>query len=160
MKFWPLIRERAEKAGFSESDGTLLLLSCGAEDALTILAELRAFNPTLTSVDTIISVLTLCSVPSPERTIAGLAHSVLKPGGTFLYFEHVRSPLADVAWWQHVWTPIRRLAFDGCSMNRPTDVLIDGLEGVWETKESWGLEGEPVDHLFIHRVGRYVKTST
>ena len=40
--------------------------------------------------DTVVTSCTMCSVPSPDRVFAELVR-VLRPGGTLLMFEHVRS---------------------------------------------------------------------
>ena len=47
------------------------------------------------SFDTIICTLALCTIPDPERAVAE-AHRVLRPGGRFVAFEHVRSPARPV----------------------------------------------------------------
>ncbi|KII84799.1 hypothetical protein PLICRDRAFT_57318 [Plicaturopsis crispa FD-325 SS-3] len=154
--FWPQIRERAAEAGFTEESKTLLMLPCGAEDVLSILSALRDFGG-LEGVDTILSVMTLCSVPAPQRTIRGLVRDVLNPGGEFLFYEHVLSPRADVAWWQRAWTYVWRIVFDGCRLDLPTDVWFDELESVWAKKEVWYRKDESEEELFRHAVGRYVK---
>jgi SAM-dependent methyltransferase len=41
------------------------------------------------SVDCIVSVLSLCSIPDPERNIAAL-YRLLRPGGRWYVYEHVR----------------------------------------------------------------------
>ncbi|KAF4565471.1 hypothetical protein EYR36_002042 [Pleurotus pulmonarius] len=153
----PRIRETAKAAGFEEADGSLVILSCGAEDTESILSSVGA-------VDTIVSVLTLCSVPNPELTITSLVRDALKPGGVLLYFEHVRSPRDDVAWWQKLWTPLWQLAFGGCKLDRPTHVWIEdalNTEGnrIWKEGRRWGLKDEPEEHLWWHQVGKYVKMS-
>ncbi|KAF4565475.1 hypothetical protein EYR40_002450 [Pleurotus pulmonarius] len=153
----PRIRETAKAAGFEEANGSLVILSCGAEDTETILSSVGA-------VDTIVSVLTLCSVPCPELTITSLVRDVLKPGGVLLYFEHVRSPRDDVAWWQKLWTPLWQLAFDGCKLDRPTHLWIEDAldtEGnrIWKEGRRWGVKDEPEEHLWWHQVGRYTKLS-
>lgn len=96
------IKGAALKAGFSEEDGSLLILSCGAEDYKTIAGALGGLG----TVDTIISVLTLCSVPNPEQTIRNLVRKLLKPGGEFLFLEHIASKRHDVRFWQRFWTPL------------------------------------------------------
>ncbi|PPR01765.1 hypothetical protein CVT24_001805 [Panaeolus cyanescens] len=175
------IRARANEAGFFESDGRLIILGCGAEDTTTILKALDEPNArTPTSpvgdrrqqsgrADTIISVLTLCTVPEPEKTIAGLARDVLKSGGQLLYYEHVKSPREDVVWWQKFWTPIWSMAFDGCKLDRPTDRWImklrgEGVDGsgdvegsMWREWKEWGKEGEDEECLFWHSTGKFVK---
>ena len=97
----PHIRSNASKTGFHESDGSLVILSHGAEDTKSILQFLHdATGVPDTQVDTLISVRTLCTVPAPQKTLADLVGDVLKPGGHFIMYEHVRSKLEDVAWWQ------------------------------------------------------------
>ena len=87
------IRAKANEAGFHESDGTLIILPFNAEDTQSILSSLSQ-EP----VDTILSVLTLCSIPDPQRTISKLIRDLLKPGGQLLYFEQVLNTGPDVAW--------------------------------------------------------------
>jgi hypothetical protein len=151
------LRAIASEAGYTESNGTLLILSCGAEDTSTILSALNNVQ-----ADTIISVLTLCSVPEPQKTITGLVLDVLKPGGELLFYEHVLSPRKDVAWWQRLWAPLWAVLFDGCRLDRPTHLYVEEIQGqggedIWKVRKVWGREGEPDEHLWWHRVGRYVK---
>ena len=159
----PHIRTFANGAGFNEEDGSLVILSCGAEDVSSILEALKVTQP---PVDTIVSVMTLCSVPSPERTIRNLVRDVLKPGGQLLFYEHVLSPREDVAWWQRVWAPIWAIPFDGCRLDRPTHSWIDavtlaednGVEtSAWSERRLWGKEGESEENIWWHQVGRFVK---
>jgi hypothetical protein len=146
------LRRAADAAGFSEASGSFVLLSCGAEDTTSILTSLGGYQP----VNTIISILTLCSVPDPQDTIKSLATEVLKPGGQVLFCEHVRSPHSNIAWWQTFWTPLWGVAFDGCKLDRPTHLWTQEVGG-WEKEEVWGLDGEDEEHLFLHRLGRFVK---
>ena len=159
----PHIRRAAEGVGFTEGDGTLVIISCGAEDTPSILRALGATQP---PVDTMVSILTLCSVPSPERTIRNIVRDVLKPGGQFLFYEHVLSHRQDVAWWQRAWAPLWAIPFGGCRLDRPVHSWIDGLtlpedNGVeasaWSERELWGKEGENEENIFWHQVGRFVK---
>jgi SAM-dependent methyltransferase len=168
----PHIRALASAAGFHEADGTLVLLSCGAEDTSAILSALApassaggAAQPPRPPVDTIVSVLTLCTVPRPARCVAGLVRDVLAPGGQFLMYEHVLSRRADVAWWQRLWAPVWALGFDGCRMDRASDVLLRDLTLTGEDGEeatAWReftLENQESDEeaLLVHIVGRFVK---
>ncbi|KAG9024448.1 hypothetical protein FRB95_011517 [Tulasnella sp. JGI-2019a] len=149
------IRRNAAQAGYAEEKGELIILSCGAQDFETINGVLGGPN----NVDTIISVLTFCSVPSPRKTISNLMTDTLKPGGQLLYYEHVQSPRADVSVWQSFWTPIWSLFFDGCCLNRPTHLWIEALEWDWQASDMWGKEGEPEENIWWHRAGRYTKPS-
>ncbi|KAG2346167.1 hypothetical protein BDR05DRAFT_946229 [Suillus weaverae] len=97
------LRRTASAAGHSEDAGTLLILPCGAENISTILSYLPAAHP---PVDTLISVLTICSIPSPQSTISALIAEVLRPGGQILFYEHVLSERKDVVWWQRFWNPL------------------------------------------------------
>ncbi|KAJ7764844.1 hypothetical protein B0H16DRAFT_1525911 [Mycena metata] len=158
------IRQKAEAAGFSEADGSLLILACGAEDTASILSSLRRNDATSQAqVDTIISILTICTIPAPQQTLRTLVDKVLAPGGEFLFYEHVLSPSADIAWWQQFWTPIWSRVLDGCTLNRPTHIWIEELvdedgKTFWaEGGSAWNNVENPEDNLFCRRLGRFVK---
>ena len=55
--------------------------------------------------DTVVATLTLCSIPDDRRAVAE-ARRVLRPGGRFLLFEHVRSPLLPVRAVQRILDPL------------------------------------------------------
>ncbi|KAG1772459.1 hypothetical protein EV702DRAFT_1133990 [Suillus placidus] len=149
------LRRTASAAGYSEDAGTLLILPCGAENISTILSYLPAAHP---PVDTLISVLTICSIPSPQSTVSALITEVLRPGGQILFYEHVLSERKDVVWWQRFWDPLWVIVFGGCHLDRPSHRWIEDVGG-WVQGEGgiWGKEGETEEHLFWHRVGRLVK---
>ncbi|KAH8105268.1 hypothetical protein BXZ70DRAFT_514674 [Cristinia sonorae] len=158
----PEIRTRAASAGFTESDGTLQILSFGAQETDLICAALRNEGCTSAGVDTIISIHSLCSIPSPQKSLYGLLEHVLKNGGKFLYFEHVRNTREDAAWWQGFWSPCWSLLFGGCRLDRATDVWVDEWDG-WGSEEgmkvAWRTDEEDEStNFFCHRVGQYVKT--
>lgn len=159
------IRATANAAGYHESAGTLVILSCGAEDTNSILASLSLTSPSGQPqlIDTMISILTLCTVPAPQKTISNLVRDVLKPGGQFLVYEHVLSKREDVAWWQRFWAPVWAIAFDGCKIDRPSDVWVKelavdgkGKGSAWRESGMWDKEDEEVN-LFCHSVGKFVK---
>ena len=156
------IKAKANEAGFHESDGTLIILSFGAEDTHSILSSVN-LDSVEPPVDTIISILTLCTVPDPQHTLSKLVRDILKPGGQLLYFEHVLSSRPDVAWWQRFWAPVWACVFDGCRMDRPTHIWIRDLKvsdkgsDVWKEWEAWDKPGEDEESLLCHCVGRYVK---
>ncbi|KAF7296077.1 hypothetical protein MKEN_01422800 [Mycena kentingensis (nom. inval.)] len=151
-----LLRANAQAAGFNEEDGTLLILSCGAEDTATILSALDA------PVDTIVSILTLCSVPKPQATLGALIMEVLAPGGTLILHEHVLNHDANVARWQKRLKPFWRLVFDGCEIDRATDVwardlVDDGGSSVWQEAALWEPGMDMADSLLWRQNGRFVK---
>ncbi|KAK7062698.1 hypothetical protein VNI00_000186 [Paramarasmius palmivorus] len=159
----PLIRQKANEAGYTEADGSFILLSCYAEDTTSILKLMdRGPHP----VDTIISVLTICTIPDPEITVQKLVRDVLRPGGQILFYEHVLSPRRDVAWWQRFWAPVWGVLLDGCRLDRPSHLWVEQMEdiadngekiSVWKEGKSWGKPGEPEENLWWHQAGRYVK---
>ena len=146
------IRSTAAQRGFTEAAGTLQIVPYGAEQTALIVSALGGPH----AVDTLVSILSICTVPDPEPTLAGLVRDVLRPGGTLLFYEHVLSPRADVAWWQRFWAPIWAYAMDGCRLDRPTHVWVERMD-TWAEGRVWGKPDEPEEHLFWHRVGRFVK---
>lgn len=146
------IRKMAKGAGYSEEAGTLVILPYGAEQTDLINSALGGSN----AIDTLISVLVICTIPSPENSVHKLVDDVLRPKGQFLFYEHVLSPRDDVAWWQRFWTPIWSRAFDGCRLDRPTHLWIDSMD-VWDVRDIWGKADEEIENLFWHRAGRFVK---
>ncbi|KAF8889421.1 S-adenosyl-L-methionine-dependent methyltransferase [Gymnopilus junonius] len=164
----PNIRSNADKRGFHESDGSLIILSQGAEDTQSILASLRdATGIPNTQVDTLVCVRTLCTVPSPQQTLMALVRDILKPEGHFVMYEHVLSKFGDVAWWQWAFAPTWSFVFDGCKLDRPTDVWVEKLKinvdgeerPAWKEGKVWKHEADPPfeDNLFPHLAGVFVK---
>ena len=71
------------------------------------------------SIDTVISTLVLCPLQNPHQTLAEVAR-VLRPGGSLLFAEHVRSASPRAAWWQdRLRRPWSWYAY-GCQCNRDT----------------------------------------
>lgn len=75
------------------------------------------------SFDTVVSTLVLCTVDDPRRALDELGR-VLKPGGVFLFLEHVRSASRRLAAWQDRLNPVWRFLGNGCNCNRSTEGLI------------------------------------
>lgn len=69
--------------------------------------------------DTVVSTLTFCTIPQPDRAFDEVRR-VLKPGGTLRFFEHVRTPRHWVARFQDAATPVWRCLARGCHLNRQT----------------------------------------
>jgi ubiquinone/menaquinone biosynthesis C-methylase UbiE len=75
------------------------------------------------SMDAAVTSLVLCSVPAPATALAQIAR-VLKPGGEFRFYEHVRSPQRVVGLAQDLIAPLWSLAAGGCHPNRDTAAAI------------------------------------
>lgn len=75
------------------------------------------------SFDTVVCTLVLCTVDDPEAAVAEVAR-VLRPGGTFLYLEHVRSPDPGLARWQDRLHRPWWVFGHGCNCNRDTVATI------------------------------------
>ncbi|KAK7457125.1 hypothetical protein VKT23_010425 [Stygiomarasmius scandens] len=159
------IRETASAHGFAESDGNFIILSCSASDISSILFRLST-EKTEIGVDTIVSIRSACSFPSPQETLTSLARDVLKPGGEFLFLEHVLSGKKDVAWWQRFWSPIWEVFFAGCRLDRPTHLWIERMKdsdgqgnvvGMWSEGEMNPVYEDSEEQLFGHTTGRFVK---
>jgi len=92
-------------------------------------ADAQALPLADASVDHVVSILTLCTIPAVDRALAEIRR-VLRPGGAFHFMEHGLSPDEAVARWQHRLTPLQRRVFGGCHIDRPIGRLVAdaGLE--------------------------------
>lgn len=78
------------------------------------------------SVDRVISTHVLCSVNNQQQAIQEIRR-VLKPGGTFLFIEHVAGdPNSWTRGLQNTITPLWKTVFDNCHPNRETGHILDG----------------------------------
>lgn len=86
------LRESAVRAGLGD---VYEIVGCGAQE----LSTKAGFQSG--SIDTIITVQSLCSIPTPEVIIKEL-YPLLKPGGKWLMYEHVKTKYQGefVAYWQ------------------------------------------------------------
>ena len=97
------------------------------------------------SFDTVVSTLVLCGVDDQPRVMQELRR-VLRPGGRFLFIEHVRSDDPRVAKMQDRMNPVNRF-FVFCDCNRPT----------LETIRSAGFEVTEVEHTELPKAPPYVR---
>lgn len=91
------------------------------------------------SVDAVVSTLVLCSVSAPAQALAEIRR-VLRPGGRFVFVEHVAAPRAS--WLRRLQRAIRapwRLAGGGCEPDRET----------WRTIEAAGFSRVDIDHFHV-----------
>lgn len=71
------------------------------------------------SFDTAVAALVLCTVTDPGAALDEIAR-VLKPGGRFIFMEHVRATDPGLAKWQDRLHPLWLRFAHGCHCNRPT----------------------------------------
>jgi ubiquinone/menaquinone biosynthesis C-methylase UbiE len=76
------------------------------------------------SIDTVVSTLVLCTVQNPHQTLAEVAR-VLRPGGSLLFAEHVRSASPRAAWWQDKLRRPWSWYACGCQCNRDTIATLE-----------------------------------
>ncbi|MEV0354990.1 class I SAM-dependent methyltransferase [Nocardia sp. NPDC050697] len=74
------------------------------------------------SFDTVTASLVFCSLRDPATALAEV-HRVLRPGGRFLFHEHVRGTGA-LGVLQDALTPVQRRLADGCHANRDFEALL------------------------------------
>ena len=58
-------------------------------------------------------------MPSVQRALAEVQR-VLKPGGKFLFIEHVVAPDKQLRFLQHLLNPLQQATADGCHLDRDT----------------------------------------
>jgi ubiquinone/menaquinone biosynthesis C-methylase UbiE len=76
------------------------------------------------SFDTVVVTLVLCTVEQPAVALSEIAR-VLRPGGSFLFLEHVRSQDPGLARWQDRLHRPWHLFGHGCHCNRDTLAAIE-----------------------------------
>ncbi len=80
------------------------------------------------SVDAVVSTLVLCTVPDPAAAIAEI-HRVLRPGGRFIFLEHVRAGSRHPAL-RIVQRAVARpwhWFFEGCDVLRDTESTLERI---------------------------------
>jgi ubiquinone/menaquinone biosynthesis C-methylase UbiE len=76
------------------------------------------------SFDTAVAALVLCTVTDPRAALGEIAR-VLKPGGRFIFMEHVRAEDPGLARWQDRLHPLWLRFGHGCNCNRATLETIE-----------------------------------
>ena len=90
----------------------------------TTLADVAIPN---NSQDVVLCTLVLCSVPDLESTLQDILR-VLKPGGRFLFIEHVMAPAGSLLRRvQTGLTPVWQVIGDGCRLDRETGKVIESV---------------------------------
>lgn len=100
------------------------------------------------SIDTVVTTWTLCTIPDAPRALSELRR-VLRPSGALLFIEHGRAPEPGVAHWQDRLDPIWRRLAGGCHLNRKIDDLISGNGFRIDALTNARLRG-PRTHTFLY----------
>jgi ubiquinone/menaquinone biosynthesis C-methylase UbiE len=91
------------------------------------------------SMDAVVSTLVLCSVHDPAKSLQEIQR-VLKPGGKFVFIEHVAAPAETGSRrWQSFIRPAWKLGADGCNPDRET----------WKTIENAGFSQVQIEHFHL-----------
>lgn len=89
------------------------------------------------SIDAVVGTLVLCSVHNPAKTLQEIVR-VLKPGGKFIFIEHVAAPRGTrLRRFQRFVRPLWSAFSDGCQPDRET----------WTTIEGAGFNRVQLDHF-------------
>ena len=75
------------------------------------------------SFDAVVTTLTLCMVSDADSVIRE-TRRVLKPGGSYFFYEHVVSPRSRGRWWQHKLNPAWKRLTTGCNLDRDLTASI------------------------------------
>mmetsp|Transcript_4293 Transcript_4293/g.16801 ORF Transcript_4293/g.16801 Transcript_4293/m.16801 type:complete len:244 (-) Transcript_4293:1359-2090(-) len=108
----PQLREQV--AALAKRAGVQLTAVDGVAEALPFAAE---------SLDAAVTSLVLCTVPDPERAVSELWR-VLKPGGTYIFVEHIRADGGLMLKEQELLDPLQQALAGGCHLTRTTDKLL------------------------------------
>lgn len=85
--------------------------------------------------DTIVTVKCMCSVPQEQMTATvAVIQALLKPGGEFLFFEHVDNG-ADIITMAYAWVMnwVWPVFMGGCRLSGKLDKLVLGMGG-WDKR--------------------------
>ncbi|KAI9355655.1 hypothetical protein DFJ73DRAFT_824602 [Zopfochytrium polystomum] len=121
-------------------------------------SSLTAASITASSIDTIVLVQVLCSIPNPRSHLEYL-QSLLKPGGQILLYEHVGSKDSVARTVQRIWNPVWTRCAGGCEIVRDSAEWLEELGG-WEKVEVQYPVAENSASLYPHVVARFVKSAT
>ncbi|MCS5704205.1 MAG: class I SAM-dependent methyltransferase [Acidobacteria bacterium] len=103
------------------------------------------------SADFVVSTLVLCSVDDPEVALQEVLR-VLKPGGRFIFLEHVAAPHGTTTRkWQGRLRGFWRRICDGCTLDRETWIVIE--EAGFATCEIEHFEAEDAPLVKSHIAG-------
>ncbi|KAI1381039.1 S-adenosyl-L-methionine-dependent methyltransferase [Hypoxylon crocopeplum] len=108
------------------------------------------------SVDCIVSILCLCSIPDPEKNVGEL-YQYLKKGGRWYVYEHVR---CEYSWYMRAYQHFINIFWPrfigGCLLCRQTEKTLREA-GPWEKVDVGQPPIEPWYQTVPHRLGVFTK---
>ncbi|KAI1737011.1 S-adenosyl-L-methionine-dependent methyltransferase [Xylaria scruposa] len=142
----PALRRAVEDAGLQD---VYEIVPVGIEDLSSSSGEgkMKKWDGNIEpgSVDCIVSILCLCSIPDPERHIGEL-YSLLRPGGRWYVYEHVR---VEYSWYMRLYQRFLNLVWPhfigGCEMCRDTEKTLREA-GPWAKIDL----GQPPAEMWYH----------
>ncbi|KAI2640297.1 S-adenosyl-L-methionine-dependent methyltransferase [Xylaria nigripes] len=150
------LRRAVEAAGL---EGIYEIVPVGIEDLSSSRgSQLRKWDGSIEpgSVDCIVSVLCLCSIPDQERHVREL-YELLRPGGRWYVYEHVR---CEYSWYMRFYQRIVNLAWphflNGCDLCRDTEKSLREA-GPWASIDLGQPPAEPWYHSVPHILGVFTK---
>lgn len=137
----------AKGIGLDPAKGKYVALEAGAEPASLIPALHKAglmLNTSSTPgvldsegiFDTVICIKSMCSAPQDQmEQICMTIHTLLKPGGEFLFFEHVKNDTSlTTGLWAGLLNIVWPIAMGNCHLNGRVDKVVKGMApGLWES---------------------------
>lgn len=107
------------------------------------------------SADTVVSVLTLCSVADPQAVLSEVRR-VLRADGQLLFAEHGLADDPGVARWQRRLNSLQQVVACGCHLDRPVAATIARAGFAFDPVRSFHVPGTPRTHGWL-TVGRAIK---
>ncbi|KAH6627173.1 hypothetical protein B0J18DRAFT_162192 [Chaetomium sp. MPI-SDFR-AT-0129] len=153
----PLLRAQIAAAGLdtpnpANNNSTYEILPVGIES----LASSGRVTPE--SVDCIVTVLCLCSIPQPRENIAQL-YGYLKPGGRWYVYEHVKC-FREQGWGMRAYQAFLNLFWPqfigGCEMCRDTNTYLKEA-GPWSNVDVHRMDDELWCYTMPHIIGVLTK---
>ena len=118
LPFYP----RGARLTIAEPDphmaGRLIRKAARLDRAVTIVPDMgEKLRFADRSFDSVVTTLVLCMVEDLHQVVRE-AHRILRPGGTFFFYEHVVSRHDGGRKWQNRLNPVWRFLTTGCNLNR------------------------------------------
>ncbi|KKA30074.1 hypothetical protein TD95_005033 [Thielaviopsis punctulata] len=110
------------------------------------------------SVDCIVTILCLCSIPEPEKNVREL-YKYLKKGGRWYVYEHVVTPKSAgraMRWYQWFVNLLWPVVVGGCDIHRDTEATLRAA-GDWSVFDVTEQADEPWCKMVPHIRGVLIK---